>query len=152
MFPERPVNIGTIGPVPPSKSQFAETMWCHSLLMPPGKKTKNTLACVFTVANVLGTCSYDVTGRLRDHTSQSRPLPVVINGKSPFSGWREPLRHLSGTCWPYTAQVTQTSGQPYLQFILWPFRHFWLQSCFAFKKMKFTDNNKNTEKLFQSIC
>ena len=23
--------------------------------MPPGKKTKNTLACVFTVANVLGT-------------------------------------------------------------------------------------------------
>ena len=24
--------------------------------MPPGKKTKNTLACVFTVANVLGTC------------------------------------------------------------------------------------------------
>ena len=24
--------------------------------MPPGKKTKNTLACVLTVANVLGTC------------------------------------------------------------------------------------------------
>ena len=38
-----------------SKSQFTETMWRHSLLMPPGKKTKNTLACVFTVANVLGT-------------------------------------------------------------------------------------------------
>ena len=26
--------------------------------MPPGKKTKNTLACVFTVANVLGTCRW----------------------------------------------------------------------------------------------
>ena len=58
MFPERPVNIGTIGPVSPSKSQFAETMRRHSLLMPPGKKTKNTLACVFTVANVLGTCHW----------------------------------------------------------------------------------------------
>ena len=55
VFPERPVNIGTIGPVSPSKSQFAETMWRHSLLMPPGKKTKNTLAYVFTVANVLET-------------------------------------------------------------------------------------------------
>ena len=31
-------------------------MWRHSLLTPPGKKTNNTLACVFTVANVLGTC------------------------------------------------------------------------------------------------
>ena len=59
MFPEKPVNIGTIGKVSPSKSQFAETMWRHSLLMPPGKKTKNTLACVFTVANVLGTCKRD---------------------------------------------------------------------------------------------
>ena len=39
----------------PSKSQFAERMWRHSLLMPPGKKTNNMLACVFTVANVLGT-------------------------------------------------------------------------------------------------
>ena len=28
-----------------SKSQFAETMWRHSLRMPPGKKTKKTLAC-----------------------------------------------------------------------------------------------------------
>ena len=33
-------------------------MWRHHcLLMPPGKKTKNTLACVFTVANVLGSGS-----------------------------------------------------------------------------------------------
>ena len=31
-----------------SKSQFAETMWRHSLLMPPGKKTTNTLACVYS--------------------------------------------------------------------------------------------------------
>ena len=44
------------GPVSPSESQFDETMWRHFLLMPPGKKTKNMLACVFTVANVLGTC------------------------------------------------------------------------------------------------
>ena len=55
VFPKRPVNIGTIWLVSPSKSQFAETIWRHSLLMPPSKKTKNTLACVFTVANVLGT-------------------------------------------------------------------------------------------------
>ena len=40
-----------IGKVSPSKSQFAETMSWHSLLMPPGKKT---LACVFAGANVLG--------------------------------------------------------------------------------------------------
>ena len=26
--------------------------------MPPGKKTKNTLACVFIVANVLGMCHW----------------------------------------------------------------------------------------------
>ena len=55
VFPERPVNICTIGLVSPSKSQFAKTICRHSLLMPPGKKTKNTLACVFTVTNVLGT-------------------------------------------------------------------------------------------------
>ena len=57
VLPERPVNIrlprhgkGCLW-----KWQFAETMWRHSLLMPPVKKTKNTLACVglFTVANVL---------------------------------------------------------------------------------------------------
>ena len=29
-----------------------------TLNTPPGKKTKNTLACVFTVANVLGTCHW----------------------------------------------------------------------------------------------
>ena len=28
--------VGTIGPVSPSKWQFVETMWRHSLLMPPG--------------------------------------------------------------------------------------------------------------------
>ena len=44
-----------IGKVNSPQSQFAETMWRHSLLLPPGKKTKNTLACIFTVGNVLGT-------------------------------------------------------------------------------------------------
>ena len=55
VFPERPVNTRYWQGKFPSKPQFAETMWRHSLLMPPGKKTKNTSACVFTVANVLGT-------------------------------------------------------------------------------------------------
>ena len=50
---ERPVNLSRHCKDCLSKWQFAETMWRHSLLMPPGKKTKNTLACVFTVANVL---------------------------------------------------------------------------------------------------
>ena len=58
-FPERPVNINDFGKIFPSKSQFAETMWRQSLLMPPGKKTKNTLACVFAGANVLGTPKRD---------------------------------------------------------------------------------------------
>ena len=49
VFPERPMNTRYWQSKFPSKSQFAERMWRHSLLMPPGKKTKNTLACVFTV-------------------------------------------------------------------------------------------------------
>ena len=58
VFPERPVNTRYWPGKFPSKSQFAETMHVTPLLnlvIAPGKKTKNTLACVFTVANVLGT-------------------------------------------------------------------------------------------------
>ena len=40
-FPERPVNTRYWQGKFPSKSQFAETMWRHSLLMPPVNKTKN---------------------------------------------------------------------------------------------------------------
>ena len=54
------------------------TICRHSLLMPPGKKTKNTLACVFTVANVLGTWE-------RYH------CPLLIYRYQEFSGSDQPI-------------------------------------------------------------
>ena len=52
VLPERPVNITKTRQGLPIKVTICQ----NSLLMPPGKKRKNTLACVFTVANVLGAC------------------------------------------------------------------------------------------------
>ena len=56
VFPERPVNIGKVIPL---KVPICRNNVMHSLLMPPGKKTKKTLACVFAGANVLGTGKRD---------------------------------------------------------------------------------------------
>ena len=90
-------HYNDIGKVPLSKLQFAETMWRYSLLMPPGKKTKKTLACVFAGANVLETCERDhhpvLIYRL-GQCSQRRELHEEVSASPLTQTYRKMVRYL----------------------------------------------------------